>query len=116
VRLLGGEIGAAFFGRALSLREQWHSNMIGQYVDPGNWLTAERLGGLTAALTPASAGPGDAQARSIGLLSAQVKAQAYTLATSDNFMLIAWVIIGYLILLTFLRPSRISLRNAGTAK
>jgi DHA2 family multidrug resistance protein len=116
IRLLGGQIGTALFTRFLNVREKWHSNMLGQHVDAGNWLTAERLGSLTAAVAPSSAGLSDAQARSIGLLSAQVRAQAYTLASSDAFMLIAWAIVGYLLLLVFLRPSTINLRQAGNAK
>jgi len=116
VRLLGGQIGAVLFARFLNVREKWHSNLLGQNVDLGNWLTVERLNGLTSALTPSSAGASDAQARSVGLLSAQVRAQAYTLASSDAFMLIAWAIVGYLILLVFLRPSAINLRQAGKAQ
>ena len=75
-----------------------------------------RLGALTAAMAPSSAGLADAQARSVGLLSAQVRAQAYTLASSDAFMLIAWAIVAYLILLVFMHPSRINLRQAGKAQ
>ncbi len=115
-RLLGGQIGTVVFTRFLNVREQWHSNMLGQYVDADNSLTTERLGALGAALTPSSAGVSEAQARSVGLLSAQVKAQAYTLASSDAFMLIAWAIVGYLLLLVFLRPSTINLRHAGNAQ
>jgi len=116
VRLLGGQIGAALFGHFLNVREQWHSNMIGQYVDAGSWLTTERLNALTAAVAPSSPGVSDAQARAVGLLSAQVRAQAYTLASSDAFLLIAWGIVGYLLLLVFLRPSTINLRQAGKAQ
>lgn len=116
VRLLGGQMGTALFTRFLNVQEKWHSNMLGQHVDAGNWLTTERLGSLAAAVAPSSAGLSDAQARSVGLLSAQVRAQAYTLASSDAFMLIAWAIVGYLFLLVFLRPSTINLRHAGNAK
>jgi DHA2 family multidrug resistance protein len=116
VRLLGGQVGTAVFTRFLDVREKWHSNLLGQYVDAGNWQTTDRLNALTAALTPSSAGLSDAQARAVGLLSAQVRAQAYTLASSDAFMLIAWAIVGYLLLLVFLRPSTINLRKAGNAK
>jgi len=116
VRLLGGQMGTALFTRFLNVQEKWHSNTIGQNVDAGNWLTTERLGSLTAAMGPSSGGLSDAQARSVGLLSAQVRAQAYTLASSDAFMLIAWAIVGYLFLLVFLHPSTINLREAGNAK
>jgi MFS family permease len=71
---------------------------------------------LRAALTPPSASASEARARSVVLLNSQVKAQAYTLASSDAFMLIAWAIVGYLVLLVFLRPSIINLRQAGKPK
>jgi DHA2 family multidrug resistance protein len=47
-------------------------------------------------------------------LGGQVKIQAFTLATSDAFLLIAWVIAAYLVLMVFLRPSTISLRPEKT--
>ncbi len=55
-RLLGGQIGAVILGRFLNVREKFHSNLIGQHVDLGNWQTTERLGAFTAALTPGSEG------------------------------------------------------------
>ena len=116
MRLLGGQIGTVLFTRFLNVQEKWHSNLIGQNVDAGNWLTTERLGSLTAAVAPSSAGQSDAQALSIGLLNGQVRAQAYTLASSDAFLLIAWVVVAYLFLLVFLHPSTINLREAGNAK
>ncbi len=116
IRLLGGQIGAVTLGRFITVREQLHSNMIGQHVDPGNWITAERLHGMAAALAPFSAGPEEAQARSAAILAGQVKAQAFTLAYSDAFLLIAWAITAYLLLAVFLRPSTISLRHQEKAQ
>ena len=49
----------------------------------------------------------------VGLLSAQVRAQANTMASSYAFLLIAWSIVAYLLLLVFLRPGTIDLRHAG---
>ena len=116
MRLLGGEIGAVALGRFLTVREQVHSNLLGQNVDAGNWLTGERLGGFAAALAPLSAGPADALARSGALLAGQVRAQAITMACSDAFLLIAWTIAGYLLLLGIMRPSTINIRQLGKAK
>jgi DHA2 family multidrug resistance protein len=116
IRLLGGQIGAVILGRFITVREHFHSNLIGQHVDTGNWITAERLHAMAAALTPLSTGPEEAQARSAALLAGQVKAQAFTLAYSDALLLIAWVIAGYLLLLVFLRPSTINLRNPEKAQ
>ncbi len=110
-RIMGGQIGAVTLGRFLTVREEFHSNLLGQNVDSGNWTTAERLHGLAAAMTPNAAGPDEAQARAAVLLAGQVKAQAFTLACSDAFRLIAWVIAAYILLMVFMRPSTINLRN-----
>jgi DHA2 family multidrug resistance protein len=111
IRMMGGQIGAVALGRFITVREQFHSNVLGQYVDAGDSMTVERLHGIAAALTPFSTGPDEAQARAAALLAGQVRAQAFTLAFSDAFLLIAWTIAAYLLLLVFLRPSTISLRS-----
>lgn len=116
MRLLGGEIGSVIFGRFLAVREQLHSNLLGQHVDAGNWIADERLRGVALALTPSSSGSEEAQARSVAILAKQVSAQALSLAYSDAFLLIAWTIAGYLLLLVFLRPSTIDLRHPEKAK
>ena len=41
----------------------------------------------------------------------QVRAQAYTLATSDGFVLIVWVVIVYLLMMVLLRPGKISFND-----
>ena len=110
MRLLGGEIGAVVFSRFVTVREQLHSNLLGQHVDVGNWITDERLRGVGFSLTPFSTGSEEAFARSAAILTGQVRAQALSLAYSDAFLLISWVIAAYLLLLVFLRPSTISLR------
>ena len=114
MRLFGGQIGVAIMTRFVSVREKFHSNMLGLHVDAANWLTDERVRMLSAGLFPGSAGSEEAQHRAVGILSQQVGAQAYTLAIADAFILIAWVAIGYLLLMLFLRPGKISykiLRN-----
>jgi hypothetical protein len=89
---------------------------LGLHVEPGSWITAERLHGLAAALSPFSAGAEEAQARSAAILTGQVRAQAFTLACSDALLLIAWAIAGYLLLLVLMRPSTISLRHPEKAQ
>jgi DHA2 family multidrug resistance protein len=111
MRIMGGQIGAVTLGHFITVREEFHSNVIGQYLDAGSWQVAERLRGLTASMAPLSAGSDEAAARSAAVLAGQVRAQAYTLAFSDAFMLIAWIIAAYLLLLVCLRPSAISLRH-----
>ena len=47
----------------------------------------------------------------MALLSQQVRAQAYTLAIADGLILIAWMVVAYLLLMLFLRPTRISFKD-----
>jgi DHA2 family multidrug resistance protein len=107
-RIFGGAVGVALMTRAVSVREQFHSNMLGLHVQAGTWLTEHRLHLLTAGLFPASAGLPEAHDRALAILSGQVRAQAYTMAVADGFLLIGWMAAAYLILMLFLRPARIS--------
>jgi DHA2 family multidrug resistance protein len=101
VRLLGGEAGAALMGRFISVREQFHSNILGLNLQLGSPGTDLRLGGFQAALSPNS--PGLAAAgRAAELLGLQVRQQAFTLAISDSFMLIATSCVLCLIVVAFL--------------
>lgn len=108
VRIFGGAAGVAIMTRLLSVREKFHSNMLGLSVRTGDWLTDERLRMLSGALLPGSTGPGESQARAVALLSQQVRAQAYTQSIADGFVLMAWVVAGFLVVMLFLRPAKIS--------
>jgi MFS transporter, DHA2 family, multidrug resistance protein len=108
IRIFGGEVGVAVMNHFISVREKFHSNLLGLHVQLGNWLTEERLRLLSGGLFPASAGPDEAHARAIGILNQQVHAQAYTLAMADGFLLVGWMVVAYLVLMLFLRPARIS--------
>ena len=110
IRLFGGEIGAVAMTRFINLREQFHSNLLGLHVDAGDWLTVERLRALAAGLFSGSSGSQEAQQRAVGILSQQVKAQAYTLAIEDAFILIAWTVVAYLLLMLFLKPNKFSFK------
>ena len=55
-RIFGGSVGVALMTRFISVREQFHSNMLGLHVQAGNWLTDERLQALTGGLLPGSPG------------------------------------------------------------
>jgi DHA2 family multidrug resistance protein len=107
VRLFGGELGTAAMQRLVSVREQFHSNMIGLHIDSGSWLTSERVGALAQGLFPGSAGGPDAQARAALLLGGPVKVQAYVLAYSDGYIAIALVAALAIILIAFMKPMKI---------
>jgi MFS transporter, DHA2 family, multidrug resistance protein len=114
IRIFGGQVGVAVLTRFITVRERFHSNMLGLHVDVGSWLTGERVGTLTAGLFSRSAGLEQAQQRAVGILSQQVRGQAYTMAITDGFVLIIWVAIAYLLLMLFLTPGKVTykmLRN-----
>jgi len=82
--------------------------MLGLYVQKGSWLTDQRVRMLAGGLLPQSTGGLEARQRAATILGLQVRGQAYTLATSDGFVLIVWVVIVYLLLMLLLRPRKIA--------
>src|SRR5712671_4718123 len=107
IRLFGGEAGTALMQRLLSVREQFHSNMIGLHVEVGNWVTSERLQLATQGLFPGSAGAEEAQGRAALLLGGQIKLQAYTMAYADGYLAIALVAALAIVLIACMKPMKI---------
>ena len=96
IRIFGGEVGSGFM-----------QHFIGLHVEAGNWLTDERLRFLTGGVSSNSTGIDEAQRRSAALLGGQVRQQAYTLAYMDGFMIIAWVCVGIIVLIAFMKRTEI---------
>jgi MFS transporter, DHA2 family, multidrug resistance protein len=90
IRLFGGECGAAFMQHFIPIREEFHSNILGLSVQFGQPATDQRLFGLTAGLAAHSTGLTAAAERAGIILGLQVRQQAFTLAISDSFLLLAW--------------------------
>jgi DHA2 family multidrug resistance protein len=111
IRIFGGQIGTAAMNRIVTVRERFHDNALGLHVQGGNWLTEERVHALSAGLFSSSSGSDEAQSRAIGILSQQVRAQAYTMAISDGFVVIGWMVVMYLLLLLFLRRAKFSYKD-----
>jgi MFS transporter, DHA2 family, multidrug resistance protein len=101
VRLFGGELGGVFMGHFIAVREEFHSNMLGLNVQLGNVLTDNRLLGLGHALAPHSTEHA-AVGRAAEVLGLQVRQQAFTLAISDSFLLVAACCIACLVLVAFM--------------
>jgi DHA2 family multidrug resistance protein len=104
VRLFGGEAGAALMGRFIAVREQFHSNILGLSVQLGEPATYQRLLGLLAGVHSQSAGLPAAGGRAVEILSLQVRQQAFTLAITDSFMLVAWAVVFCLIVIACMAP------------
>ena len=104
VRLFGGQLGATFLQHFLSVREQFHSNILGLGVQLGLGPTDQRLLGLTAGMRSQSPGLGAAAGRAGEILGLQVKQQAFTLAVADCFLLVAYSVVCCLIIVAFMAP------------
>ncbi|MBX7220052.1 MAG: MFS transporter [Blastocatellia bacterium] len=107
VRLFGGEVGTAGMQYFIRTREQFHSNLTGLHLEVGTWVTDDRMKLLTAGLTGQSNGIDEAQRRALALMGGQVRQQAFTLAYGDGFLVIAWVCVGIIALLAFLKPMKV---------
>jgi MFS transporter, DHA2 family, multidrug resistance protein len=91
MRLGGAEIGVALMGTWLRVREQIHSNFIGQHLDSGSAGVARMLKQLSDHF--AGHGAATAPARALGSLSALVAREANVLAYIDAFWLTFWIAI-----------------------
>jgi len=91
VRLGGAEIGLSLMATWLRVREQIHSNFLGQHVVGGDANVARILHGLTEQFL--SSGASTAQARGVGIVTALVQREANTLAYVDGFWLTFWLAI-----------------------
>jgi MFS transporter, DHA2 family, multidrug resistance protein len=89
MRLGGAEIGVALMGTWLRVREQIHSNFIGQHVAGGSFDVDRILKQLSAGF--AGHGAATAPARALGTLSALVQREANVLAYIDGFWLTFWI-------------------------
>ena len=100
VRLGGAEIGVALMGTWLRVREQIHSNFLGQHLQQG----AADVGRLLKQLSDNFAGrsASTAAARALGSLSALVQREANVLAYIDGFWLTFWLAIIALVLVALI--------------
>jgi DHA2 family multidrug resistance protein len=90
--------------RFLATREQFHSNILGLGVQLGEPATYQRLLGLSAAMKSQSSSLSAATGRAAEVLGLQVKQQAFTLAITDSFMLVAWSVVFCLIVVACMAP------------
>jgi DHA2 family multidrug resistance protein len=99
-RLGGAEIGIALMGTWLRVREQIHSNYLGQHVENGSIdLThaLQQLGDIFAAH-----GGSAAPARAVATLAALVQREANVLAYIDGFWLCFWLAVAGLVIVALI--------------
>src|SRR5467141_2563509 len=89
MRLGGAEIGVALMGTWLRVREQIHSNFIGQHLANGSDNVSRMIKQLADGF--ADHGAATAPARAVGTLAARVQREANVLAYIDGFWLSFWL-------------------------
>jgi DHA2 family multidrug resistance protein len=117
MRLGGAEIGVALMGTWLRVREQIHSNYLGQHVADGSANVVQLLKQLDAGFV--SHGLGTAPGRALGTLAALVQREANVLAYIDGFWLTFWIAIvalGFLALITRAPPGPFTPTPLGVAQ
>jgi DHA2 family multidrug resistance protein len=105
MRLGGAEIGVALMGTWLRVREQIHSNYLGQHVANGSYDVDRVLRQLSDSF--AGHGAAISPARALATLSALVQREANVLAYLDGFWLTFWIAIvalGFVALITRAPP------------
>src|SRR5215469_10212536 len=105
VRLFGGNLGAVYMGHFIAQREKLHSNLLGLHVQTGNWITDTNIHQLATGLFSKSSGAAAATGRAVGVISARLRLQAYTLSINDGFYLVAGACAVMLLLIVLLRKS-----------
>jgi DHA2 family multidrug resistance protein len=113
IRILGGQAGVSFMTHFIAQREKFHSNLLGLHVQHGNWITDGGVGGLAAGLSSKASDVAAATARALGIVNDRIRLQAYTLAFSDAFHLVAWGCVLALLLIALLRKSALSYGDLG---
>jgi DHA2 family multidrug resistance protein len=114
IRLFGGTAGAVYMGHFVAEREKLHSNLLGLHVNQGSWITDRTFHALAAGVYGKSFGAGEAAARSVGLIGARLRLQAYALSLIDGFFLVAWACFLGLLLTALLRKSPLNYGDLST--
>ena len=117
MRLGGAEIGIALMGTWLRVREQIHSNFLGQHLENGSSDVTRILKQLSDYF--AGHGAATASARALGTLSARVQREANVLAYIDGFWLTFWLAIaalGFVVLITRAPPGPLTPVPLGVAR
>jgi DHA2 family multidrug resistance protein len=102
-RLGGAEIGVALITTWLRIREQIHSNYLGQHVAQGYQNVSRMLSHLSGQF--AVRGEATAPARAVAYMASLVERESTVLAYIDGFWLTFWIaILGIVFVLSFARP------------
>jgi MFS transporter, DHA2 family, multidrug resistance protein len=89
MRNMGSSVGTSMVTTLIARRSQFHQEILGTYVRPGNFNFQNTVNGLAQRLTHSGLSPHDAQMRAQALIYQSVQVQAASLAYVDTFMVLA---------------------------
>jgi MFS transporter, DHA2 family, multidrug resistance protein len=89
MRNMGSSVGTSMVTTLIARRSQFHQEILGTYVRPGNFNFQNTVNGLAQRLTHFGLSPHDAQMRAQALIYQSVQVQAASLAYVDTFMVLA---------------------------
>lgn len=106
---LGGLLGSAIFGTFVTVREQFHSNVIAQGITLLDPLVTQRVQAYGGAYARVLTDPAQRDAKGLALLGQSASQQANVLAYNDLFLLIfAATLVAIAVLLTHLALAALS--------
>jgi DHA2 family multidrug resistance protein len=91
-RNLGGSIGIALLATALTSREHFHSQRIGEAVTSFAPATQERLSAMAASFTSQGFDPATASDMALKAIDGIVRRESFVMAYNDGFFLVAMVL------------------------
>jgi DHA2 family multidrug resistance protein len=103
-RLLGNEVGSAFMQTFVRVREQVHSNWVGQHLSAGSDIAERIITAYSNLFGDRPSGAAYADSQGIGTVGSLVQRESYVLAYIDGFWVVAWVLAAALALVLLLRP------------
>jgi DHA2 family multidrug resistance protein len=113
MRNLGGSIGIALLSALLTVREQFHSNRLGEAVNSYNPLTQERLNTLTQHFIAAGSDSYTAGQQAVAALDAVVRREATLMAFNDCFHVLGLVLISATVAAFLSKPAKAPAGAAG---
>ncbi|HWA08640.1 MAG TPA: DHA2 family efflux MFS transporter permease subunit [Opitutaceae bacterium] len=104
MRNLGGSFGIALLSALLTMREQFHSNRLGEVVSAYNPLARERLAQLTDKFAAAGSDAYTAGQQAVAALDGLVRREATIHAFNDCFLVLAGVLLLGVVAVALCRP------------
>jgi len=100
-RNLGGSVGIALLATALTNREHFHSERLGEAVSLTASATQSRLDALTQSFLAQGFDPATAANQAIGVIDRIVRRESFVMAYNDGFFLVGVILLGAILPLWF---------------